>query len=81
MDESERLTALEKQAAVSEERFANILEKIEANTQAVRDLTTSISDYPVTRERVANMWKIVCGLLAMTLASIASAIGILIKGA
>jgi hypothetical protein len=76
MDESERIACLETKAAVSEERFATMMTAIRENTRAVETLAASISDYPITRERVGNMWKISCGLITLLLLALAASWGL-----
>jgi hypothetical protein len=67
---------LDKKVAVQSERFDNLIIEMAANTQTMRELTASISDYPVTRERVQNMWKMFCGLITLLLLALAATWGL-----
>jgi hypothetical protein len=70
------IVALDKKVAVMDERFDSVIAEMAANTQTMQALTNSISDYPVTRERVQNMWKMFCGLITLLLLALAATWGL-----
>jgi hypothetical protein len=71
-----KIMDLDKKVAVMDERFDNLIAEMAANTASIRDLTASISDYPITRERVGNMWKMFCGLITLLLLALAASWGL-----
>jgi len=69
MDEAERIAALETKIAVFDERLKNIVAAIEQNTAAMQDVAGKLTDCPVYRERVNNMWKMATGAIGTALAA------------
>lgn len=79
MDETERIAALETKVAVLDERLKNIVTALESNTEALREISGKLTDCPVYRERVNNMWKLATGAISTALAAIGASVWALIS--
>lgn len=66
-------------AAVKAEKIENLTKEVAELAAAVRDQTKSLTDYPVIRSRVADMWKLVTGSIGVSVAATAAAVAAWLK--